>query len=105
MPESQMPKGVEHEGHRSVGFQLNRCQNLRCRKALSTSGTCGWPFGQHEMPESQMPKGVEHGIRPLYEVRPDLMPESQMPKGVEHWPPVTVRQALSYARISDAERR
>ncbi len=84
--EPQMPKGVEHaptgtwsaadgslcENLRcrkalstrgclsNWGRPWRRCENLRCRKALSTSPTLSEGGTPHPMREPQMPKGVEH---------------------------------------------
>ncbi len=55
-----MPKGVEHRVPTLLPEPIRQCENLRCRKALSTrlrKATLRFSF---EVREPQMLKGVEH---------------------------------------------
>ena len=79
--EPQMPKGVEHNRAQVEVLRSTMCENLRCRKALSTKGSA--KVSVHaEVREPQMPKGVEH-----------------------HAYNVTLNPQPVGARTSDAERR
>src|SRR5579871_3894202 len=81
VPNSVMPKGVEHE----VSAEL---MNL-----------------DHLVPNSVMPKGVEHMELPLAPCAVEQVPNSVMPKGVEHIDPSRLKQEIQSAEFSDAERR
>ena len=59
--EPQMPKGVEHiVAVCPAPVESFQCENLRCRKALSTLTTGSFLIGCPTVREPQMPKGVEH---------------------------------------------
>ncbi len=83
MPNSVMPKGVEHtDPIRQPEPRGNR------------------------VPNSVMPKGVEHASASLGFDSPDWVPNSVMPKGVEHYIAVCQSGNGYYcAEFSDAERR
>ncbi len=58
--EPQMPKGVEHPRKAAPPAETLSCENLRCRKALSTCTCPGCRIQRPRVREPQMPKGVEH---------------------------------------------
>ncbi len=62
VPNSVMPKGVEH--------------------SFAKAARCLQPW----VPNSVMPKGVEHFNPLCFLIGRDLVPNSVMPKGVEHAP-------------------
>ena len=104
VPNSVMPKGVEHIVPVAVGRQAHGVPNSVMPKGVEHM-IRRRPNRGCTVPNSVMPKGVEHGDAGRVDSAHMAVSNSVMPKGVEHRCGHDGLTSPWRAEFSDAERR